>query len=308
MATDNGEITLTSGQLVITSDITIHGDTDSDGAADISISGGGTDRVFLSSGAGTDVALRGLDIWKGYSNGSGGAILAYGNTMTIVNSTIRDSDSGDEGGGVFANNVTFSNATIFGNYAGGSGGGVSFAAGGVGNFTNTTLSGNEASSAGGGIFTKDNADLTLLNSTITNNVAGDYGAGISLYTGTDLTITNSIVSGNLYSGGEDIYQGGQSPSFVVAQNSLLGTSVVINLDNGGNISSDTPGLGALALNGGSVQTHEILTGSAAIGAGDASLLPMDVNDVDGDGNVTEALPIDANGVARVSGTPDIGAV
>lgn len=49
-------------------------------------------------------------------------------------------------------------------------------------------------------------------------------------------------------------------------------------------------------------------GSPAIDAGSAALLPADTADVDGDGNTTEALPLDLDGNARVQGpAPDMGA-
>src|SRR5205085_9038300 len=67
----------------------------------------------------------------------------------------------------------------------------------------------------------------------------------------------------------------------------------------------------LANNGGSAQTHVLVTGSPAIDAGSSSLLPADTFDLDGDTNTAEPLPVDQRGISfsRVIGTAlDIGAV
>jgi hypothetical protein len=50
-----------------------------------------------------------------------------------------------------------------------------------------------------------------------------------------------------------------------------------------------------------------MAGTAAIGAGNATDLPADVFDLDGDGNTAEPLPVDASGRTRTVGAIDIGA-
>ena len=66
--------------------------------------------------------------------------------------------------------------------------------------------------------------------------------------------------------------------------------------------------GALADNGGPVQTVAILEGGDADGTGSNAALPQDPQDLDGDGNTTEALPFDARGGQRVVGANvDVGA-
>jgi Ca2+-binding RTX toxin-like protein len=62
-------------------------------------------------------------------------------------------------------------------------------------------------------------------------------------------------------------------------------------------------------NGGLTLTHIPLSGSPAINAGNNNQIPVDSEDLDGDGDTTEQLPFDARGLARISGgTVDIGAV
>lgn len=67
-------------------------------------------------------------------------------------------------------------------------------------------------------------------------------------------------------------------------------------------------MGPLQNNGGLTLTHALLAGSPAINAGKNSLIPADTQDLDGDGDKTEAIPYDQRGLARVvAGTVDIGA-
>jgi hypothetical protein len=303
----SGSHTITLGsELVLSTDVTIDGDTDADGAADVTIDGNDASRVFQVTGATTDVSLRSLDISNGSAaNGFGGAIFSSGSSLTIVNSTIRDS-AASNGGGIAAIDVRLANSTISGNAAD-AGGGLFLFGGGTGILDNTTLSGNSATSNGGGIGTNPGTTLTIRNSTITDNAGGPVfgGGGVTLGNSTAV-VQNSIISGNTGSTSPDIAKFGVGT--LTAQNSLLGAGVAIDTDNGGNVSSDTPGLGALADNGGPVQTHALQQGSFAISAGDASLLAPDTLDVDGDADTTELLPIAANGNPRVIGAMDIGAV
>jgi hypothetical protein len=68
-------------------------------------------------------------------------------------------------------------------------------------------------------------------------------------------------------------------------------------------------LSPLQNNGGLTLTHIPLSGSPAINAGNNNQIPVDSEDLDGDGDTTEQLPFDARGLARISGgIVDIGAV
>lgn len=130
-------VTLTSGELVISKDLTIDGDVDNNGSADVTLSGGYNSRVLdISSGT---VSLDGLVITKGLVAGSGGsndsgkaggsgtdalgAGIYNAGTLTITNSTITQNFAAGGGGagGNFANSG-----------AGGGGGGYSTGLGGTG--------------------------------------------------------------------------------------------------------------------------------------------------------------------------------
>ncbi|MBV9676860.1 MAG: hypothetical protein JO185_11035, partial [Acidobacteriaceae bacterium] len=122
-------ITLTSGKLLITKDLTINGP----GAARLALDGNRADRVFEIS-RGVTVTLSGLTI----QNGTGGGIFNFG-TLTLTDSTV----SGNSGGGIvnYGGTATLTNSTVSNN----SGGGISNE--GTLTLTDSTVSGN----SGGGL-------------------------------------------------------------------------------------------------------------------------------------------------------------
>ena len=203
---------------------------------------------------------------------------------------------------------------------------------------NSTLTGNTAGASGGGLASFG-ANLTIRNSTITNNHSNTAysGSGGGVANNSTGTILNSIIAGNVsgmigLEAPNDIISG----NFLEAAsaNNLIGDPATAGglLDGtSGNILGQDDGSGGrelldlatvlnpLADNGGTTLT-QTLVGSLtnpAIDSGDSALLPADVNDVDGDGDVAEPLPldqisnvrvIDIPGIANVDGGLDIGAV
>jgi autotransporter-associated beta strand protein len=141
-------ITLSSGQLAIAKNLTIDGDLDDNGSADVTVDANYNSRVFsITSGT---VSLDGLTITHGLVSGNGGAynsvnggdalgagISVTGGTLTINHSSITGNvaaGGGGNGGG-----------SGYG-YGGGGGGGFSGKGGGNGGAYN----GGNAGSVGGG--------------------------------------------------------------------------------------------------------------------------------------------------------------
>lgn len=95
----SGSIRLLTEGLTITEDLTINGDTDGDGVADISIIGsvGG----FNITGTNTNVELRNLTISTQLNQPEGGGAinLAAGNSLNLVNSMIFNSQAQAGNGG-----------------------------------------------------------------------------------------------------------------------------------------------------------------------------------------------------------------
>jgi hypothetical protein len=288
-------ITLTTGELAATRNMTINNNS----GERITVSGNNAGRVF-NINSGKTVNILGLTLTGG-SSSNGGAVLNDG-ALTIVNSTLSGNVSTADGGAISstatATSLTLINATISGNSAAGSGGGVVIL-GGTATSTNSTITNNTADSD--------------------NNSTGT-GGGISAQAGTT-TLKNSIVAGNFNEDGasdaaDDI--GGTVDA--ASSFNLIGTGGAGGLTNGVNnnqVGVANAGLGALADNGGIVNTHALSPTSAAVETGGNANLPVDTFDLDGDLNTAEALPVDGRGLgfprnadsqdANVVQTVDIGA-
>ena len=245
----------------------------------------------------------------GSTSGNGGGISNSG-TLEISNSAISGNEANFWGGGISNNGtVTITDSTVSGNITGsefvpgsGFGGGISNQDSGTLTIRNSTVSGNVSngnSSGGGGIFSgSGNATLEITNSTISGNFAHPEGGGI--LNGGSLTITNSTFSGNYaYATGGGIYNDGAmlqigntilkagAPGANIFNNGGTVTSHGYNLssDDGGGFLTATgdqintdPMLGPLQNNGGPTFTHELLTGSPAIDAGDPNFTPPPLYD------------------------------
>jgi hypothetical protein len=249
----------------------------------------------------------------------GGGIINYG-TLFVINSTINNNatDLGKGGGISNRGNLFVINSTISNNTSSlvGDGGGI-YNLDGSATLVNITVSGNVSRREGGGIYNV--SVLNLQNSTITNNIAYSRqsnsfaGGGIDNGSGT-VNLRNTIVAGNfrsLDSQGYNRIAADLRGTFNGNNNNLIGT-----LDGSvGTIGTDTDIVNAnvqlspLQNNGGLTLTHIPLSGSPAINAGNNNQIPVDSEDLDGDGDTTEKLPFDARNLARISGgTVDIGAV
>ncbi|BAY21588.1 hypothetical protein NIES2100_13440 [Calothrix sp. NIES-2100] len=275
-------ITLTSGQLTITDDVTIQGT----GANQLTVSGNNASSVFSIFPISRPInsTIDALTITEG-NGGYGGAITNYG-TLTITNSTISNSRAFNGGGIGNGGTLTIINSTITGNSTtGNSGGGI--ASSGTLTVINSTISGNTADRVGGGIGSFGfSGSSTIINSTITNNTAKNIqneggGGGVFRSFG-NLTVQNTIIAGNF-----DL--GNQSPDISGAvtgnANNLIGslTGASGTIGTGSDITFASAGitdinqvLAALANNGGATQTHALVAGSAAINAGNNAFVPSGV--------------------------------
>jgi hypothetical protein len=210
-----GTITLTSGEIDINTSLTITGP----GAGTLTVSGNNTSIVFNVAIGGFTVAISGLTISGG--NGSNGAGIFNGATMTLTDSVVSNNAAVGFGGGIFnffsltLNNSTVSgnsaatgagiyseggltvtNSVVSGNIATGNGGGIDDA--GTMTLTNSTVSGNTGI-LGGGIYTNCECAPVVNSSTVSGNTA-QFGGGI--WTASGLSVINSTISGNAAGGGD----------------------------------------------------------------------------------------------------------
>jgi hypothetical protein len=187
----SGTITLTTGELAISKDLTIAGP----GASVITVSGNHASRVFDLNAPFT-VDISGLTIADGLGNIVGGGILNRG-ALAIDSSTIRDNDVlADVGSGCGIANygmLTVTHSTVRDNVGVCLGGGI--ANDGTLAVISSTLSGNSASS-GGGIF--NSGTLTVTSSTLSDNSAtgADGNGGGIVNNDGRATITDSTLNGS----------------------------------------------------------------------------------------------------------------
>jgi hypothetical protein len=250
-------ITLTSGELAINKNLTIHGPSAPLAPVTISsdIAGGFWSRLFEVDGATTNVALSNLNLIDDVCNGQGGAIW-NGGTLTLSACNLSNNfnyiGSGGglaEGGAIFNDGtLTVSNSTLDNNTAGGTqpdppGGGTGLVPPSPGDggaiynagtltVSNSTLDNNTATdtgdpigSDGGGIFNAPGASVTITGSTLSGNFAVQAGGGI--YNGGTMTLSGSTVSLNGASVGE-AETGGGIYNAKRASLTVTGASTVLN--------------------------------------------------------------------------------
>ena len=150
-----GTITLTSGELLISKNLTINGP----GASQLAISGNKMSRIFeISSGA--TITVSGLTIENGSTRGivpeGGGGIFNNGGTLTVTDSVITGNigsfgPTSGAGGGIYNyGTLTVTNSTFSGNSAVNGGGIYSYSYDNRGTaiIINSTFSGNSVSNGG----------------------------------------------------------------------------------------------------------------------------------------------------------------
>ncbi len=205
----------------------------------------------------TDVAIIGNGGVNGYATNTGGGITNRG-TATLNRGTLSGNVA-TVGGAIFVE----SSATSL-------------------SLTNVTVSGNTGANAGGGLYTKVNADI--VHSTFTLN-SSNIGGGIFVEAGTT-TVANTIVSGNTATSSNPDVHG----AFTSNGGNLIG-----DVGSASGFGSDLVGanvdLGAIANNGGYVQTHKLQGSSAAIDAAKPE----------------DAVGSDARGYSSLDGRYDAGA-
>jgi hypothetical protein len=232
-----------------------------------------------------------------------------GTAMLSVSDSTLSGNSGDYGGAIYTNGdfghatATVSNCTISGNSVQMRGGGIYSVV------TDVPVQREGGPDRKAGPVTRHSTGtlpLTIINSTISDNVAGVSGGAI--YDHALVAIANSTFSGNSAGSGGGIYNdGGVAPLAVEISNTILNAGALGEniFNNGGtitslgyNLSSDDGGgfltgpgdqintdplLGPLQNNGGPTLTHELLSGSPAIDAGDPSFTPPPLYDQRGPG-------------------------
>jgi hypothetical protein len=276
--------------------------------------------VAYSSFTGAAV-LEGFTIAGGNANTmdnlSGGGLINIGGRLRVSRCKITGNSASSRGGGVFNftfGDLTLTNCLIVGNRAEFSGG-MENRYLSEATLINCALLGNSAENGGG--FGNAGADATVINCVISGNRADGRGGGMYNRFDTDVTVTNSILWGNTASEGPQItlwYNSFLSISYSDLQGGQQDVNVVDSfLDWGdGNIDEDPcfagPGywdLSGIWIDG----DYRLLPGSACVDMANNAGVPVDIGDLDDDGNTVELIPVDLGEDVRiVDGDKDANSV
>jgi hypothetical protein len=260
--------------------------------------------ITCDSGEGPGTVLDGFTVTNG-SAGNGGGMRNFGSSPTVTNCVFA-SNSASRGAGMLndqGSNPTVTNC-MFASNAGEYGGGMYNAYGSHSTVTNCTFEDNSAAWFGGGMDNKD-SNPTVANCTFTSNW-GQYGGGMFNEANSSPTVTNCTFGGNSdNAGGGGIYcTSSSSPSLAncilwgdtPGEIALVDSTITVTYSDvqggwpgTGNIDADPVFVGAYG---------RLLPGSPCIDAADNTAVPADTEDLDGDGDTTEPIPIDLEGNPR----------
>ncbi len=273
-------------------------------SGDIGTPGNSADNAYhvvVASGTSATAVLDGFIIAGGQADGTGDN--GYGGGVYVI------------GGG-----ATLRNLALIGNTA--SQGGGLYNKSGNPVLVNVAFSGN-AADTGGGLYNAD-ANPSLVNVTFSRNSAG---AGGGLYnTGGAPALTNCILWGNEASAiGDQIHNASGMPDIAFSDiqgsgGSGDGWDDSLGSDGGGNLDADPQFVDAGGPDGipgtldDDLRLHTTFRyPSPVIDRGSNGALPADAEDLDGDGDLGEPLPLDLSGRSRLIGftvvtsTVDLGA-
>jgi hypothetical protein len=301
---------------------------------------------ILSNASGTDIGCGGgglyhkptkvaapaqIDnvVFSGNSAALGGAVMVWTGGAVITNSQFIGNSAWDGGGAVYhqavnsllGEEVIYVNVIFMGNNTGGYGGGAMVNDRSTSSLTNVIFSGNAANdtgsfnslkAVGGAIAVVDGGNIKINNVTMAGNKALSAG-GIFFY-GTIGEVNNSIVWGNESSiqGEENFGFDLVNPTEFMIRYSLIESSFPQGAIDGGGVLFDNPafanqaGLDSVL---GTVDDNLRLTAlSPAIDSGNNNYLPHDVTDINHNGNVTEAIPLDLDNKKRIAGGGSANAI
>jgi parallel beta-helix repeat protein len=242
----------------------------------------------------------------------GGMYNFDGTSPTVINCTFSGNEALSNGGGMYngaESDPTVINCTFSGN--------IAYAGGGMYNdmfshptVINCTFRGNHGAEEGGGMYNAMNSHPTVANCRFIDNLA--YNGGGMYCQDAGPTVTNCTFTLNdAPSGvGGAMYVNGSAPSIAncvlwgdqVPEISALNSPSLTVTYSDVQAGTGEPwfGTGCIDVDPLFIDAEARLSASSlCIDAGSNGLLPLDGNDLDGDGDTGEPIPIDLDGHARV---------
>ena len=252
--------------------------------------GGGGGLGDASSGG---LIIRNCSFIENHADGSGGGVdtSALG-PSSVLRSTFASNTAELYGGGMMSAcmEMDIANCRFLNNEASTWGGAILVLYAGDFTLVNSVAAGN--SDSGQGAVSIHAAGGAIINSAIVDNATG--GVFLSTFDGESLAVDNTIVWGN---DGDAVTSKSGGELFVRASNVEGGWKGPGNIDLPPGITVDPDG--TITMDG----------DSPCIDAGNDGLLPDDLLDLDGDGNMAEVLPLDMAEGVRVEGiSVDIGPI
>ncbi len=222
------------------------------------------------------------DTFTGNSAPYGGAIGNEWGSVAVSTSTFSNNTATTGAGGAiinfnpndsFINSLSVVGSTISGNAAV-TGGGIANGGPDTLSLINDTIAGNSATSIGGGLYLSGTAMLTAC--TVSGNSAGTGGGLYNIGESAVATLTDTIIAANVEPDGAPDDINGSAAGSVTGSFNLIGIGGSGGITGGsdGNIvltSLANLGLAPLGEYGGPTETMARLPGSAAIGAGMATI-------------------------------------
>jgi T5SS/PEP-CTERM-associated repeat protein len=241
----------------------------------------------------------------------GGAVFLYQSNAKFTSCDFIGNMSADLGGAILEySSPTHSeivNCRFVGNTAVRYGGAITLLPGSSSNVIGSLFSANRTGyPSGGAAYARPGATLSVTNSAVVGNVATTQGAGL-VCDGATMVIKNSLIWANIASGPTGNRQIDQQGSLVIAY-----STVQDNTFSGAGVTAADPLFIRLPSPGSDIVWGtsdddygdlRLGPGSPAIDAGDSSALPQDIYDINGNGNTTEALPVDLFGFPRFVDDP-----
>jgi large repetitive protein len=291
---DDGHLTLTNGELVVFSNVSIDGDVDGNGTPDVTIDADGASNTRVLNVSADVVTLDGLVITGGNSIYGAGIVTAAGTDLTVRNSTITDNHVGS--GIRNVGTLTLDHVTVSGNTSDADGGGIVNALSGAAlHVIDSTIANNTAAFNGGGLVNTGGNSATLTNVTMYGNSAHGTIGGGAIYSGGDLTLTQVTITGNH----ADTNGGG----LYIGPNSATITNSIIAGNDAGGVSDDIIAFSPVNYAGANV----IGTGSDADGSDHVIQTPTlgdlfaQVSSIDPDNNPATANSFQAGALADNGG-------
>jgi len=247
------------------------------------------------------VTLDSVVLQANYAGFAGGAVSGAGGSVSLRYGNYSNNDCGAFGGAVVMSNGTrlhIANANFIGSDAGSQGGAL-YLSGGVTTIANTLVTGNRAAS-GAGIYFTNGASVAVGGCSIVANTATADGGGIAFNAGV-ANVDNSILWANADASGT------QQPAQFRALGGVftIGTTCVQgwsgSLGGVGNFGGDPlflDMLGPDSAPGTGDEDLRVRRDSSVIDQGRNSAIPADELDLDGDGNIAEAIERGYLGDAR----------